>query len=167
MAAMPVTVPLPVIGVVRSEYTDTERTPIQARLNPEAEAAIELDPRYADGLDGLAGFDYAWLLTWLHWPRDDEGPPRLRHVPFLLRAQRRQVGIFAGPGLEHRHRRAVVVDERVRQEHHRVVAAADPREAASQVVARVGQGLGRQPRAADRLVPPAEHAEPFQGPPLP
>jgi len=30
MAAMPLTIPLPVIGVVRSEYTDTELTPIQA-----------------------------------------------------------------------------------------------------------------------------------------
>jgi len=59
---------------------------------------IEVDPRYADGLDGLSGFDYAWLLTWLHWPRDDDGPPRLRHVPFLLRGQGRQVGIFAARG---------------------------------------------------------------------
>ena len=59
MAAMPLTVPLPVIGVVRSQYTDTEHTPIRARLNPTVEAAIELDPQYAGGLDGLAGFDFA------------------------------------------------------------------------------------------------------------
>jgi tRNA-Thr(GGU) m(6)t(6)A37 methyltransferase TsaA len=98
MAAMPLTVPLPVIGVIRSQYTDTEHTPIQARLNPAAQAAIELDPQYAAGLDGLAGFDFAWLLTWLHRPRDADRPPRLRHVPFLLRAQQRQVGIFATRG---------------------------------------------------------------------
>jgi tRNA (adenine37-N6)-methyltransferase len=98
MAAMPLTVPLPVIGVIRSQYTETEHTPIQARLNPAAAAAVELDPRYADGLDGLAGFDYAWLLTWLHRPHDADGPARLRHVPFLLRAQQRQVGIFATRG---------------------------------------------------------------------
>ena len=98
MAAMPLTVPLPVIGVIRSQYTDTERTPIQARLNPAAAAAVELHPQYADGLDGLAGFDYAWLLTWLHQPHDADRPTRLRHVPFLLRAQQRQIGIFATRG---------------------------------------------------------------------
>ena len=98
MAAMPLTVPLPVIGVIRSQYTDTEHTPIQARLNPAAEAAIELDPQFAGGLDGLAGFDFAWLLTWLHRPRGADRPPLLRHVPFLLRAQQRQVGIFATRG---------------------------------------------------------------------
>ena len=98
MAAMPLTVPLPVIGIIRSQYTDTEHTPIQARLNPAAQAAIELDPQYAAGLDGLAGFDFAWLLTWLHRPRDADRPARLRHVPFLLRAQQRQVGIFATRG---------------------------------------------------------------------
>jgi tRNA (Thr-GGU) A37 N-methylase len=55
MTAMPLTVPLPVIGFIRSEYTDTEHTPIQARLNVSAEARIEIDPQYADGLDGLPG----------------------------------------------------------------------------------------------------------------
>jgi tRNA (adenine37-N6)-methyltransferase len=98
MTAMPLTVPLPVIGTIRSQYTDTEHTPIQARLNVAAEALIEVDPRYADGLDGLAGFDFGWLLTWLHRPRDADRPPRLRHVPFLLRAQQRQIGIFATRG---------------------------------------------------------------------
>lgn len=97
MAGMAPTVPLPVIGVVRSRYTSTESTPIQARLNAAAEATIEIDEQYADGLDGLAGFDFAWVLTWLHRPREG-GPPRLRHVPFLLRAQQRQMGIFATRG---------------------------------------------------------------------
>ena len=95
---MPPTVPLPVIGIVRSRYTDTESTPIQARLNAAAEATIEIDEQYAEGLDGLAGFDFAWVLTWLHEPRGDGGPPRLRHVPFLLRGQQRQMGIFATRG---------------------------------------------------------------------
>jgi tRNA (adenine37-N6)-methyltransferase len=98
MAGMAPTVPLPVIGVVRSRYTATENTPIQARLNAAAEATIEIAEQYADGLDGLAGFDFAWVLTWLHQPRDGSGPPRLRHVPFLLRAQQRQMGIFATRG---------------------------------------------------------------------
>jgi tRNA-Thr(GGU) m(6)t(6)A37 methyltransferase TsaA len=95
---MTATAPLPVIGVVRSSYTETESTPIQARLNSGEEATVEIAPEYAPGLDGLEGFDYVWLLTWLHWPRADAGPPLLRHTPFLLRRQRRQMGIFATRG---------------------------------------------------------------------
>jgi tRNA-Thr(GGU) m(6)t(6)A37 methyltransferase TsaA len=95
---MPPDVPLPVIGIVRSPYADTESTPIQARLNDDTRASIEIGEQYVAGLDGLAGFDYAWVLTWLHQPRADGGPPRLRHVPFLLRSQQRQMGIFATRG---------------------------------------------------------------------
>jgi tRNA-Thr(GGU) m(6)t(6)A37 methyltransferase TsaA len=98
MTNMAPTIPLPVIGVVRSRYAETEDTPIQARLNPDAEAAVEIGEQYAAGLDGLAGFDFGWLLTWLHRPGADAGPPALRHTPFLLRRQQRKVGIFATRG---------------------------------------------------------------------
>ena len=92
-------VPLPVIGVVRSSYTQTEQTPIQSSLNRGEHAVIEIAADYADGLDGLDGFDYAWLLSWLHRPRDNAaGAPALRQVPFLLRAQQRLMGIFATRG---------------------------------------------------------------------
>ena len=92
-------VPLPVIGVVRTAYTQTEQTPIQSSLNRAERAVIEVAEEYADGLDGLAGFDYAWLLSWLHSPRDKApGKPTLRQVPFLLRPQQRLVGIFATRG---------------------------------------------------------------------
>jgi tRNA-Thr(GGU) m(6)t(6)A37 methyltransferase TsaA len=98
MTGMAPTIPLPVIGIVASRYTSTEDTPIQARLNSEAQACVEIAERYADGLDGLENFDFAWLLTWLHQPRADAGPPALRHTPFLLRRQQRKVGIFATRG---------------------------------------------------------------------
>ena len=92
-------VPLTVIGVVRSSYTLTERTPIQSGLNRDEQAVLEVDDQYAEGLDGLADFDYAWLLTWLHQPRDQApGGPALRQVPYLLRAQGRRLGIFATRG---------------------------------------------------------------------
>jgi tRNA-Thr(GGU) m(6)t(6)A37 methyltransferase TsaA len=92
-------VPIPVIGVVRTDRTWREDTPIQAALNRTEEGRIEIDPRYQDGLDGLDGFGYAWLLTWLH-DRDGqtENPPALRQTPFLLRGTGRRVGIFATRG---------------------------------------------------------------------
>jgi tRNA (adenine37-N6)-methyltransferase len=96
---MPEPIPLPVIGVVRSSYTATEQTPIQASLNRATQATVEVEAQYADGLYGLADFDYAWLITWLHQPRDRAaGPAPLRQVPFLLRPQQRAMGIFATRG---------------------------------------------------------------------
>src|SRR5580692_11261875 len=61
-------VPLTVIGVVRTGYAEREATPIQAALNRAGHGTIEIADAYAEGLDGLDGFDYAWLLTWLHRP---------------------------------------------------------------------------------------------------
>jgi tRNA-Thr(GGU) m(6)t(6)A37 methyltransferase TsaA len=92
---MELTVSLPVIGLVRTSHRELETTPIHARLNPSEHGTIEIAEPYREGLDGLNGFDYAWLLSWLHRPRDPEGPAPLRQIPFLLRRQQRQMGIFA------------------------------------------------------------------------
>jgi tRNA-Thr(GGU) m(6)t(6)A37 methyltransferase TsaA len=91
--------PLRVIGVVRSSRSSLENTPIQAALNRAERGFVEFDPHYAEGLAGLEGFDYAWLLTWLHKPDEtvDDDPP-LKQVPFLLRGTDRQVGVFATRG---------------------------------------------------------------------
>ena len=94
---MELSCPLPVIGVVRTAHRDKETTPIQAGPNRAEHATLEVGEPYRDGLDGLAGFDYAWLITWLDRP-DRAGQPPLRQVPFLLRRQRRAVGIFATRG---------------------------------------------------------------------
>jgi tRNA (adenine37-N6)-methyltransferase len=103
-------VPVPVIGVVRTACTELESTPIQASLNRAEHGSIEIAEPYRDGLEGLADFDYAWMLTWLHRPdrprpdrhrpgqRGAAGHPPLRQVPFLLRSQRRAMGIFATRG---------------------------------------------------------------------
>jgi tRNA (adenine37-N6)-methyltransferase len=85
------TVPLPVIGVVRTGHPDPAGTPIQAGLNRAERGTLEIAEPYRDGLDGLQGFSHAWLLSWLHRP----GEPAMRQVPFLLRRQRREVGMFA------------------------------------------------------------------------
>jgi tRNA-Thr(GGU) m(6)t(6)A37 methyltransferase TsaA len=109
-------VPVTVIGVIRSAHTEPETTPIQAALNRAGHAVIEIAEPYREGLAGLDGFGYAWLLTWLHRPghrkdagdrkepqgregrADREGLPPLRQVPFLLRRQQREMGIFATRG---------------------------------------------------------------------
>jgi tRNA-Thr(GGU) m(6)t(6)A37 methyltransferase TsaA len=91
-------IPLRVIGVVRTDHTDPAGTPIQAGLNRAEHGTIEIDRSYQDGLDGLADFDYAWLLTWLHELPEPGGGPPLRQVPFLLRSQQRQMGVFATRG---------------------------------------------------------------------
>ncbi len=94
---MDLNVPLHVIGFVRCSHTDLENTPIQAGVNRAEHGVIEVEPDFADGLGGLAGFDCAWMLTWLHRQASGEIPP-LQQVPFLLRSQRRLMGIFATRG---------------------------------------------------------------------
>jgi tRNA-Thr(GGU) m(6)t(6)A37 methyltransferase TsaA len=98
MAGMELTVPLPAIGVVRTGHAERETTPIQSSVNRAEHGTVDIAEPYRDGLDGLQGFDYAWLLTWLHRPGDAAGQPPLRQVPFLLRRQRRRVGVFATRG---------------------------------------------------------------------
>lgn len=89
---------LPVIGVVRTAHAELATTPIQAGLNRGERGTIEIAGRYAEGLDGLAEFDYAWLVTWLHKLAEPGSDPPLRQVPFLLRAQQRTMGMFAARG---------------------------------------------------------------------
>jgi tRNA (adenine37-N6)-methyltransferase len=88
---------LTAIGVVRSARRDPSHTPVQSSLNRDEVARVEVDRAYVDGLDGLTGFDYAWLLTWLDRV-EPSSRAELRQVPFLLRSQARQVGIFATRG---------------------------------------------------------------------
>jgi tRNA-Thr(GGU) m(6)t(6)A37 methyltransferase TsaA len=89
---------LRVIGVVRSGRANRADTPVQAALNRAEEAVLEVDPLYAEALDGLSGFDFAWLISWLG-ERGAPGPtPALRQVPFLLRREPREIGVFATRG---------------------------------------------------------------------
>ena len=95
---MGLTVPVPVIGVVRTAHTELETTPIQAGLNRAERGSIDIAEPYREGLAGLDGFDYAWLLTWLHNPDQPAGDPPMKQVPFLLRSQQRTMGMFAARG---------------------------------------------------------------------
>jgi tRNA (adenine37-N6)-methyltransferase len=95
---MELDVVLHVIGIVRTGRTVPETTPIQSALNRAERGTIEIDATYRDGFDGLGGFEYAWLLTWLNQLDGPAGLPPLRQVPFLLRREQRRVGIFATRG---------------------------------------------------------------------
>jgi tRNA-Thr(GGU) m(6)t(6)A37 methyltransferase TsaA len=93
--------PLVVIGHVRSPYTERFGTPRQPTVTAQTshgaavEAAIELLPEYTPGLKDLAGFEYVWVLAWLHlnahW-KAQVVPPRGPKVPrgvFATRAPHR------------------------------------------------------------------------------
>jgi tRNA (Thr-GGU) A37 N-methylase len=73
------------IGVVRTSRTVAEHTPVHAALNPDEPGWVDLDPSLVEGLEGLDGFDYVWLVTWLG-PVDGRPPEpvALRQVPYLL-----------------------------------------------------------------------------------
>lgn len=81
------------IGFVRTAYREPAQTPIQTLRNAEEEATLVVRPEFAAGLDGLAGFDHAWLITWLDRAREPE--PDLHVVPFLLRDTGERFGLFA------------------------------------------------------------------------
>ena len=56
------------IGVVRSPFSERAAAPRQASLAQDAEGRIELFPGrgFEDGLEGLAEWDYAWVLFVFH-----------------------------------------------------------------------------------------------------
>src|SRR6185437_3649807 len=85
------------IGVV---HADPEAdVVIQARYAPVTRGVVEIDPALSPALDGLDGFDWAWLVTFLDRavdPRDADDPAgALRPVPFLLADRGTRTGIFA------------------------------------------------------------------------
>ena len=83
------------IGVVRTAEPDIA---IQARLAPGSLGLVDLDPVLAPALDGLDGFDWAWLVTLLDRatdPRDAGDPTALRPVPLLLVESGTRVGALA------------------------------------------------------------------------
>jgi tRNA-Thr(GGU) m(6)t(6)A37 methyltransferase TsaA len=82
------------IGVITSEYSDVFRTPIQTMLNPDARGRVRLYERFSAGLQGLEGFDYAFLITVLATGRD-EGAEVLQPTPIILQGTGRRIGVFA------------------------------------------------------------------------
>ncbi len=73
--------PIEPVGVVRSPYQWREEAPRQANTGAAVTAVVVLRPGLQNTLHCLHGFDYCWLLTWLHrsygW-REQLVPPRDR-----------------------------------------------------------------------------------------
>lgn len=76
------------IGVIHSEHTVPEKTPIQPVYAPECTGTVEVFNEYAEGLDDLEGFSHIYLLYHLN----RAGKVRLKVKPFLQDVER---GIFA------------------------------------------------------------------------
>src|SRR5262245_46826753 len=76
---------------------------IQTRFAPAARGTIVVDPDVVYGVDGLAAFDFAWVVTTLDQADDPRGSDSeaLRPVPFLLAEFGTRVGVFAS---RHPHR---------------------------------------------------------------
>lgn len=102
-AQVPETVQLTVIGHVRSPYTERFGTPRQPTVQQQtlldraAEAAIELLPghNFEQALQDLSGFEFIWVLTYLHlnrhWKPTVVPPrgPKVRRGLFATRSPHR------------------------------------------------------------------------------
>ncbi len=95
------------VGVVRTGVDDGDPIAIQARLAPEATGEIVVDAAFLPALEGLAGFDFVWVVSLLHEAHDPGPTPTaesLTPVPFLLEGTGRGIGAFASryPGRRNR-----------------------------------------------------------------
>jgi len=76
------------IGVIRSEHTTPEKTPIQPIYAQGCLGRAEVFPEFAAGLRDLEGFSHVYLLYHLHRAHG----PQLVVTPFLQDEER---GVFA------------------------------------------------------------------------
>lgn len=76
------------IGVIHSEHTVPEKTPIQPIYAAGCEGTVDVFPEYAEGLKDLETFSHIYLIY--HLDRANE--VRLRTKPFLKDTEH---GIFA------------------------------------------------------------------------
>jgi tRNA-Thr(GGU) m(6)t(6)A37 methyltransferase TsaA len=76
------------IGVIRSEHTEPERTPIQPVYCEGCQGRAEVLPEFAAGLRDLESFSHIYLVYHLH----KADGPRLVVKPFLQDVER---GVFA------------------------------------------------------------------------
>ena len=76
------------IGVIHSEHTHAERTPIQPVYAKDCRGQVEIFPEYEEGLRDLEGFSHIYLICHLHRVETT----KLMVRPFLQDVER---GVFA------------------------------------------------------------------------
>lgn len=76
------------IGVIRSEHSLPEETPIQPVYARGCKGTVEVFNEYAEGLRDLEGFSHIFLLYHFH----RQGPVKLTVKPFLQDMER---GVFS------------------------------------------------------------------------
>ena len=76
------------IGMIRSEHTDPQQTPIQPVYAHDCQGTVVVEEEYLDGLSDLERFSHIYLIYVLH----EAGPSRLKVKPFLQDIER---GVFA------------------------------------------------------------------------
>jgi len=76
------------IGIIHSEHTVPEKTPIQPIYAAACAGTVKVLPEYTDGLTDLDGFSHIYLLYHLDRAKD----VRLKVKPFLQDIER---GVFA------------------------------------------------------------------------
>ena len=54
------------IGVIHSEFTDTENTPAQGVFAKDARGEVEIFPQYTAGLKDIDGFSHIVLIYHYH-----------------------------------------------------------------------------------------------------
>ena len=91
------------IGYVITDYTEPRSTPPQASEASEKPGRVVLYEQYADGLTGLKGVPYIWLLTWLH-AQPEEQTTDMLVVSRSLEGTGQRTGVFATRS-PHRHNR--------------------------------------------------------------
>jgi tRNA-Thr(GGU) m(6)t(6)A37 methyltransferase TsaA len=79
------------IGYVETPHRDPRQAPSQASES-DVLARVVVDPRFADGVLGLARYEFLWVITWLD--RQPEERP-LRVVPRATEATGEVQGVFA------------------------------------------------------------------------
>ena len=81
-------IPMKPLGVVHSEHTSIDKTPVQPVFARGCRGTVEVFPEYAAGLQDIEGFSHLYLL----YHMDRAQPERLILKPFLEDVER---GVFA------------------------------------------------------------------------
>jgi len=91
--------PIPVrpIGYVRTSHHEPADAAIQTAHDHDGRGLLVVFEEFSEGLSDLAGFDYAFVVSFLDRAPDpvDGSPDALRPVPFLLRDKSQRRGVFA------------------------------------------------------------------------